>query len=159
MFLEISQNPQGNKCVKSAPVLTTELLYVYMLSKLATFIQAKLSFSYIRQVNLTKSLKKMVKQNPMINIGLKRSRYLSCQLLYHSLSLVVIRCTILCNSLPLVVLLVVTRCHSLSFVVIPCHSFYHLLSLVAIRCHSLYHSLLFVVTCCTTRLSFYKRST
>ena len=141
MFLEISQNPQGNKCVKSAPVLTTELLYVYMLSKLATFIQAKLSFSYIRQVNLTKSLQKMVKQNPMINIGLKRSRYLSCQLLYHSLSLVVIRCTILCNSLPLVVLLVVTRCHSLSFLVTRfitcCHSLPFVVTRCITRCYSL----------------------
>ena len=141
MFLEISQNPQGNKCVKSAPVLTTELLYVYMLSKLATFIQAKLSFSHIRQVNLRKSLQKMVKQNPMINIGLKRSRYLSCQLLYHSLSLVVIRCTILCNSLPLVVLLVVTRCHSLSFLVTRfitcCHSLPFVVTRCITRCYSL----------------------
>ena len=72
----------------------------------------------------------MVKQNPMTNIGLKTSRYLCCQSLYHSLSLAVIRCT--------------TRCHSLS--------------LVVIRCHSLYQSLSFVVTRCTTRLSFYKRS-
>ena len=83
------------------------------------------------------------------------------------------------RSLSLVVPLFVTRCHSLSFeslvaplVVIRCHSLYNSLSLVVIRCHSLYHSLpLFVplvvtrchslslvVTRCTTRLSFYKRS-
>ena len=48
----------------------------------------------------------MVKQTPMINIGLKRSWYLCCQSLYHSLSLTVIRCT--------------TRCHSLSLFVIRC---------------------------------------
>ena len=58
------------------------------------------------------------------------------------------------------------NCHSLPFVVIRCttrcHSLYHSLSLVASRCHSLYHSLSLyaplVVTLCTTRLSFYKRS-
>ena len=101
----------------------------------------------------------------------------------HSLSVVVIRC----HSLSFVVPLVVTRCHSLSLVVplvvIRYHSLSHSLSLVVlllvIRCHSLshslslvYHSLSFVVTCChslspvipfvvtrcTTRLSFYKRS-
>ena len=67
-----------------------------------------------------------------------------CHPLYHSLSLVVTRC----HSLSLVVPLVVTRCHSLSLFV----------PLVAIRYHSLYHSLSLVVTQCTTRLSFYKRS-
>ena len=91
----------------------------------------------------------MVKRNPMINIGLKRSRYLCCQSLYHSLSLVVIRCTTRCHSLSLVVPLVVIRCHSLyhslSLVVIRCHSLYHLLSLVVIRCHSLYHSSVFFI--------------
>ena len=67
----------------------------------------------------------------------------------------VIRCTTRCHSLyhllSLVVLLVVTFCHSL----------YHSLSFVVTRCHSL--SLVvslvsLVVTWCTTRLSFYKRS-
>ena len=67
----------------------------------------------------------------------------------------VIRCTTRCHSLYhplwLVVLLVVTFCHSL----------YHSLSFVVTRCHSL--SLVvslvsLVVTWCTTRLSFYKRS-
>ena len=129
-----------------------------MLSKLATFIQAKLSFSYFRQGNLRKSSKKLVKQNPMINIGLKTSPYLCCQQLFHSLSLVLIRRTTRCLSLSLVVPLVVIRCHSLyyslSLVVIRCHSLYHSLSLVVIR----FHSLSFVVTCCTTRLSFYVRS-
>ena len=70
------------------------------------------------------------------------------------------------HSLSLVVPLVVIRCHSMSLVVIccttHCHSLYHSLSfvvpLVIIRCHSLYHSSLLVVTRCTTRLSFYKRS-
>ena len=87
----------------------------------------------------------MVKQNPMINIGLKTSRYFSCQSLYHSLSLVVIRCHSLYHSLSLVII----RCHSLyhllSLVVIRCHSLYHLLSLVVIRCHSLYHSSVFFI--------------
>ena len=86
----------------------------------------------------------MVKQNPMINIGLKTSRYLCFQSLHHSLSLAVIRCT--------------TRCHSLSLVVICCHSLYHSLSFVVTRCTTRCHSLSFVVTRCTTRLSFYKRS-
>ena len=72
----------------------------------------------------------MVKQNPMINIGLKTSRYLCFQSLYHSLSLVVICC----------------------------HSLYHSLSFVVTRCTTRCHSLSFVVTRCTTRLSFYKRS-
>ena len=48
----------------------------------------------------------------------------------------------------------VTRCHSLSLVVIP----YHSLSLFVICCHSLSLVVLLVVTRCTTRLSFYKRS-
>ena len=90
----------------------------------------------------------------------------------HSLSLIAISC----HSLSLVALLVVTRCHSLSLVVILCHSLYHSLSLVVplvvTRCttlsHSLSldvplvdtrcHSLSLVITRCTTRLSFYKRS-
>ena len=72
----------------------------------------------------------------------------------HSLSLFVTHF----HSLSLAVPLFVTRCHSLSLVVplvvTRCHSLYHSLSLAVIRCHSL--SL--VVTRCTTRLSFYKRS-
>ena len=48
----------------------------------------------------------------------------------------------------------VTQYHLLPIVFICCYS----LSLVAIRCHLLYHSLSFVVTLCTTRMSFYKRS-
>ena len=44
--------------------------------------------------------------------------------------------------------------HSLSFAALQCH----FLLLVAIRCQSLYHSLSLAVTCCTARLSFYKRS-
>ena len=96
----------GKQLCQSASVLTNELLHVYMLSKLATFIQAKLCFSYFRQVNLRKSSKKMVKKNPMINIGLKRPRYLCCQSLYHTLLLVVIRCTTRCHSLSLAVPLV-----------------------------------------------------
>ena len=75
----------------------------------------------------------MVKQNPLINIGLKRSRYLCCQSLYHSLSLII----------PLVI-----RCHSLPLIVISCHSLYHSLSLVVllavIRCHSLSFVCLFI---------------
>ena len=98
-----------------------------MLSKSATFIQAKLCFSYFRQVNFRKSSQKMVKQNPMINIGLKRLQYLCCQSLYHSLSLVFINCTTRCHSLSLVVPLVVIHCHSL----------YHLLPFVFTRCHTL----------------------
>ena len=66
----------------------------------------------------------------------------------HSLSLVLI----CCHSLSFVIPLVVTRCHSLSSVV-TCYT---------TRCHSLYHSLYYslslVVTRCTTRLPFYKRS-
>ena len=42
-----------------------------------------------------------------------------------------------------------------SLVVILCHSLYRSFT---IRCHSLYYSLSLVVTRCTTRLSFYKRS-
>ena len=122
----------GKQLCQSASVLTNELLHVYMLSKLATFIQAKLCFSYFRQVNLRKSSKKMVKRNPIIIIVLKRSRYLCCQSLYHSLSFVV----------PLVV----THCTTC------CHSFYHSLSLVVplvvtrctTRCHSLYDSSVFL---------------
>ena len=45
----------GKQVCQSASVLANELLHVYMLSKMATFIQAKLSFSYFRQVNLRKS--------------------------------------------------------------------------------------------------------
>ena len=63
----------------------------------------------------------------------------------HSLSLIAICCHSLYHSS-----LVVICCHLLYH----CHSLYHSLSLVNIRCHSL--SL--VVTGCTTRLSFYKRS-
>ena len=53
--------------------------------------------------------------------------------------------------------------HSLSTAVIRSHSLYHWLSLVVIRCTSHCHSLslvvpLVVVTRCTTRLSFSKRS-
>ena len=48
-----------------------------MLNKLATFIQTKLSFSNFGQVTLRKSSKKMVKQNLMINVSIRRSRYLS----------------------------------------------------------------------------------
>ena len=59
----------------------------------------------------------MVKQNPMINIGLKMSQYLCCQSLYHLLPLVVIHCTIRCHSLSLVIPLVVTCCHSLPLVI------------------------------------------
>ena len=114
----------GTQVCQSASVSTNELLHVYMLSKLSTFMQGKLSFSYFRQVNLRKSFQKMVKQNPMINIGLKMSRYLCCQSLYQSLSLVVIRCTTRFHSLSLVVPLIVTCCHS---VVTRC----------TIRCHSL----------------------
>ena len=56
-------------------------------------------------------------------------------------------------------LFVIIHCHSLSFVVTHCNS----LSFVITRCHSLslvvpYISLSVVVTRCTTRLSFYKRS-
>ena len=48
-----------------------------MLSKLTTSIQTKLSFSNFGQENLKKYSQKMAKQNPMINIVLKRPRYLS----------------------------------------------------------------------------------
>ena len=86
-------------------------------------------------------------------------------LLYHSLSSVVIRYHSLYHSLSLVVslvvsivvILVVILCRSLSFVVIRCHSLYHT-SRVVIRCHSLSLVVLLVVTRCTTRLFFYKRS-
>ena len=162
----------GTQVCQSASVSTNELLHVYMLSKLSTFMQGKLSFSYFRQVNLRKSFQKMVKQNPMINIGLKMSRYLCCQLLYQSLSLVVIRCTTRFHSLSLVVPLIVTCCHSVSLVVPFAVTLCNSLSLVVTRCttqcHSLSfvvtryptrcHSLSFVVTRCTNRLSFYKRS-
>ena len=87
----------------------------------------------------------MVKQNPMINIGLERSRYLCCQSLYHPLSLVVIHCATRCHSLSLVVPLVVIRCTTC------CHS----LSFVVTRCTTCCHLLSFVVTRCTTRLFFF----
>ena len=59
------------------------------------------------------------------------------------LSFVVTRCQLLYHSLPLVVIsFVFNRC------ITCCHSLYH----------SLYRSLSLVVTRCTTRLSFYKRS-
>ena len=71
--------------------------------------------------------------------------------LFYLLSFVFIRFITRCHSLLLIVfffLLVVIRCHSLSFIV-TCYT---------TSCHSLYPSLSFVVTRCTTRLSFYKRS-
>ena len=72
----------------------------------------------------------------------------------HSLPFVVT----LCHSLPLVVPLIVISCHSLSLVVplvvTVFQSFWLVVPLVITRCHLL--SL--VVTRCTTRLSFYKRS-
>ena len=61
----------------------------------------------------------------------KKKRKISLNV--HSLSLLVIRCTIRCHSLSFVVTHCTTRCHSLSLVV-P------------------------LVTRCTTRVSFYKRS-
>ena len=79
-------------------------------------------------------------------------------------SLVFIRCHSLHHSLSFLV----TRCHSLSFAVTCCHSLSFVIPLVVTicttRCHSLSffvircHSLLPVVTQCTTRLSFHKRS-
>ena len=76
----------------------------------------------------------------------------------HSLSLNVN----FCYSFPFVVNRYTTRCqsfyHSLSLAVIRFHSLSLALPLVVTRCHLLYHSLSLVVTCCTTRLSFYKRS-
>ena len=75
----------------------------------------------------------------------------------YSLSFVVIHCDLLYHSLSLVVSLVfircTTRCHSLSLVVIRCHSVSFVVTIVVIHCHSLS----FDVTRCTTRLSFYKR--
>ena len=67
-----------------------------------------------------------------------------------------------CHSLSLIAIC----CHSLSFVVLFVITLYHLLhqslSFVVILCHPLYHSssldVPLVVTRCTTRLSFYKRS-
>ena len=87
----------------------------------------------------------MVKQNPMINIGLKTSRYLCYQPFYHSLSFVVTRCTTRCHSLSFVVTRCTTRCHSLPFAVTccttrcttRCHSLSLVVPLVATRCHSL----------------------
>ena len=87
----------------------------------------------------------------------------------HSLSLIVPLVATCCYSLSLVVPLVVTylplvvtRCYSLSLVVplvvTRCHSLSLFVPLVVIRYHSLYHSLSLFVTQCTTRLSFYKRS-
>ena len=104
----------------------------------------------------------MVKQNPMINVGLKTSRYLCCQPFYHSLSFVVPLVAIRCHSLYHSLSLVVFRCHSLSFVVTRCTTRCHSLSFVVTccttRCHSLSLIVPLVVTRCTTRLSFYKRS-
>ena len=74
---------------------------------------------------------------PFVSFWNLKSPYFIC---FHSFSFVV--------PLPLI------RCHSLLFVII-C---YLSLSLVGLRYHSFYHSLSFVVTWCTTRLSFYKRS-
>ena len=88
--------------------------------------------------------------------------------IFRVVPLIVIRCTTRCHSLSLAVIrchslsLVVIHCHSLCFVVTPCLSLYHSLSPVVLfvvtRCHSLYHLLSFVVTRCTNRLCFYKRS-
>ena len=47
---------------------------------------------------------------------------------------------------------------SFAFAFIRCTTRSHSLPLVAIHCHSLYHLLSLVVTRCTTRISFYKRS-
>ena len=83
----------------------------------------------------------------------------------HLFSFVLPLLVIPCHSLSFLSLVVI-RCHSLPSVVIRCHSLYHSLSFVVyhslsfavIRCHSLYQTLPTVVTRCTTRLSFYKRS-
>ena len=79
----------------------------------------------------------------------------------HSLSLI----AICCHSLSLVALLLVILCHllhrSLPLVVTRCNSLSLAVPLIVTRCHccnSLYHLLSHVVTRCTTRLSFYKRS-
>ena len=82
----------GKQLCQSASIFTNELQHVYMLKKLATFIQAKLSFSYYRQVNLRKS-KKMVKRNPK-----GRDTF--------AVNCCTTRCTTRCHSLPLVVRLV-----------------------------------------------------
>ena len=47
---------------------------------------------------------------------------------------------------------------SFAFAFIRCTTRSHSLPLVAIHCHSLHHLLSLVVTRCTTRISFYKRS-
>ena len=84
----------------------------------------------------------MVKQNPMINIGLKRLQYICCQSLYHSLSFIVTRCTTRCYSLSFFVIRFTTRCHLLLFVVTRCTT----------RCHSLLPVVPFVATCCHSLL-------
>ena len=81
----------------------------------------------------------------MINIGLKTSRYLCCQSLYHSLSLAVIRCTTRCHSLSLFVPLVVTHCTT------RCHSLSLFVPLVVTHCTTRCHSLSLVVPLAVTR--------
>ena len=88
--------------------------------------------------------------------------------LFYMLSFAFICCTIPCHSLSPIVIcyhslsFVVTHCCLLSLVVIRCHSIYHSVSFVTTSCTIRYHSLSLVlpliVTRCTTRLSFYKRS-
>ena len=119
----------------------------------------------------------MVKQNPVINIALKRFCYLSPP---HFLMLVAI-CTYFFSltltyqkrqkppgirlSFCFVLKPKTTLFHLLSFTVTCCHSLYHSLSLDVslvsqdvIHCHSLSFVVPLVVTRCITRLSFNKRS-
>ena len=77
---------------------------------------------------------------------------------FHSLSFFVLLVFIRCHSLSLVVPLVVTRCHSLCHSLSSVFTLRHSLSLVVTLVVTRCHSLSLVLTQCTTRLSFYKRS-
>ena len=95
---------------------------------------------------LHKKLNKIIQEPdwPFVSFRNVKSLYFTYS---HSFSFVLSLAVILCHSLSFL-------CYSLSFAVTRCHS----LSLVVIRSHLLYHSLSLVVTRCTTRLSFHKRS-
>ena len=103
---------------------------------------------------MAKSMKKYLHDRNILILLLALIRFnIRFHLLYKLLSFDVIRCSTRCYSLSLIV----TR-YLLSLIGIPCTLRCHSLSLVVISCHQLYHQLSLVLTRCSTRLSFYKRS-
>ena len=88
-----------------------------------------LSFVFIRFITRCDSLSHIA-----IFCYLLSFTVIRCDLLYHSLSLVV----------SLVVIRFTTRCHSLSLVIIRYTTCCHSLSLIVILCHSMYHSSVFL---------------